>query len=230
MSVLDVPNYRERTRMEQITRDIPRDDARWLAQRLCELTDGPDARRLPRGRVRRTRIVETLTRAMQRRIAALGAFVKLIIEPADGVAPMLAAINAREDERGDCDLPVRSQGRRVGAHRGRRQGRPGDRPHRVCQPRRRDAACGNSNCGSSPPASSSRARHDDLIRYHGKYILIDRRMLYVLSFNFTQARHRSQPRLRPDDQPGGRACSRPQRCSRRTARGSGTRRRPRRSS
>ena len=26
---------------------------------------------------------------------------------------------------------------------------------------------------------------DDLIRYHGKYILIDRRVLYVLSFNFT---------------------------------------------
>ena len=27
---------------------------------------------------------------------------------------------------------------------------------------------------------------DDLIRYHGKYILIDRRVLYVLSFNFTR--------------------------------------------
>ena len=26
---------------------------------------------------------------------------------------------------------------------------------------------------------------DDLVRYHGKYILIDRRVLYVLSFNFT---------------------------------------------
>ena len=26
---------------------------------------------------------------------------------------------------------------------------------------------------------------NDLIRYHGKYILIDRRVLYVLSFNFT---------------------------------------------
>ena len=26
---------------------------------------------------------------------------------------------------------------------------------------------------------------DDLTRYHGKYILIDRRVLYVLSFNFT---------------------------------------------
>mgnify|MGYP003541710802 CR=1 FL=1 len=28
--------------------------------------------------------------------------------------------------------------------------------------------------------------NDDLIRYHGKYILIDRRMLYLLSFNFTR--------------------------------------------
>ena len=27
---------------------------------------------------------------------------------------------------------------------------------------------------------------DDLLRYHGKYILIDRRILYVLSFNFTR--------------------------------------------
>jgi phosphatidylserine/phosphatidylglycerophosphate/cardiolipin synthase-like enzyme len=27
---------------------------------------------------------------------------------------------------------------------------------------------------------------DDLIRYHGKYILIDRRVLFVLSFNFTR--------------------------------------------
>ncbi len=27
---------------------------------------------------------------------------------------------------------------------------------------------------------------DDLIRYHGKYIVIDRRVLYVLSFNFTR--------------------------------------------
>ena len=27
---------------------------------------------------------------------------------------------------------------------------------------------------------------DDLVRYHGKYILIDRRVLYVLSFNFTR--------------------------------------------
>ena len=29
------------------------------------------------------------------------------------------------------------------------------------------------------------ARPNDLIRYHGKYILIDRRVLYMLSFNFT---------------------------------------------
>ena len=72
MSALDVPNYRERTRMEQITRKIPRDDVRWLARRLSRLTSsqvrdgfraagysGPD--------------LETLARVMQRRIAALGA-------------------------------------------------------------------------------------------------------------------------------------------------------------
>src|SRR5205814_2310722 len=27
---------------------------------------------------------------------------------------------------------------------------------------------------------------DDLVRYHGKYLIIDRRVLYVLSFNFTR--------------------------------------------
>ena len=64
----------------------------------------------------------------------------------------------REEERGDCHLPLRSQGHRDGAQGGRREGRPGDRAHRLCQPRRRKRACASSNCGSSRPGSSWRAR------------------------------------------------------------------------
>ena len=40
LAAFDVPNYRERTRMEKITRHIPREDAKWLGQRLSELSEG----------------------------------------------------------------------------------------------------------------------------------------------------------------------------------------------
>jgi hypothetical protein len=39
LMALDVPNYRERTRMEQITKHIPRADAKWLGQRLSMLSE-----------------------------------------------------------------------------------------------------------------------------------------------------------------------------------------------
>ena len=39
LSVFAVSNYRERTRMEKITKHIPRADAKWLGQRLSRLTD-----------------------------------------------------------------------------------------------------------------------------------------------------------------------------------------------
>jgi hypothetical protein len=39
LSVFAVANYVERTRMEQITRHIPRGDAKWLGQRLSKLTN-----------------------------------------------------------------------------------------------------------------------------------------------------------------------------------------------
>ncbi len=38
LSAIDIPNYRARTRMEKITRHIPRDDAKWLGQRLAQLS------------------------------------------------------------------------------------------------------------------------------------------------------------------------------------------------
>ena len=39
LSVINLPNYRARTRMEKITRHIPRDDAKWLGQRLSQLSE-----------------------------------------------------------------------------------------------------------------------------------------------------------------------------------------------
>jgi len=72
LGAVDVANYRERTKMEQITKDVPRADVKWLAHRLSQLTSGqihdgfraagftgPD--------------LETFSRVMQRRIAELGA-------------------------------------------------------------------------------------------------------------------------------------------------------------
>ena len=39
LAAVDVPNYRERTRMEQVTKHIPRADARWLGHRLSMLSE-----------------------------------------------------------------------------------------------------------------------------------------------------------------------------------------------
>ena len=39
LAAFDVPNYKERTRMEKITKHIPREDAKWLGQRLSELSE-----------------------------------------------------------------------------------------------------------------------------------------------------------------------------------------------
>jgi hypothetical protein len=64
--------YRERIRMEQIAKDIPRADARWVGQRLSKLTEaqiGDAFRAAGYG----PRDVQSLTRAIRRRIAALEA-------------------------------------------------------------------------------------------------------------------------------------------------------------
>ncbi len=72
LGVVDVANYRERTKMEQITRDIPRADVKWLAGRLSLLTDAQI-----RDGFRAAGFVgadlETLSRVMRRRIAELRA-------------------------------------------------------------------------------------------------------------------------------------------------------------
>lgn len=111
--------------------------------------------------------------------------MRLIIEPADGVAPVLSAIKrARKSveiaifrlDRKDVEMALTAaaaKGVRVTAliafaNRG------GEK--RLRQLELRFLAAGIIVARTS----------DDLARYHGKYILIDRRVLYVLSFNFTR--------------------------------------------
>ncbi|RPJ72530.1 MAG: phosphatidylserine synthase [Acidobacteria bacterium] len=111
--------------------------------------------------------------------------MKLIIEPADGVAPLLSAIGRAKKsveiaifrlDRRDVELALTAaaaKGVRVTAliafaNRG------GEK--RLRQLEMRLLAAGVIVARTSA----------DLARYHDKYIVIDRRVLYVLSFNFTR--------------------------------------------
>ena len=110
--------------------------------------------------------------------------MKLIIEPTDGVAPLLAAIKSAKKrveiaifrfDRTDVETALKAaaaRGVKVTAliafnNRGGEQ--------RLRKLELRCLAAGITVARTS----------DDLIRYHDKFILIDRRVLYVLSFNFT---------------------------------------------
>jgi phosphatidylserine/phosphatidylglycerophosphate/cardiolipin synthase-like enzyme len=112
--------------------------------------------------------------------------LRLIVEPDDGVGPLLAAIKSarksveiaifRFDHKEiEAALKAAATAKRVGvsaviafANRG------GEETLRKLEMRFLDAGI--------VVARSA----DDLSRYHGKYILIDRRVLYLLSFNFTR--------------------------------------------
>src|SRR6476659_748292 len=110
--------------------------------------------------------------------------LKLIIEPADGVAPLLALIKSATRsveiavfrfDRKDVETALKAA-----AARGVRvtaliafANRGGAKRLRKLELRFLDA-------GIIVARTS-----DDLIRYHGKYMVIDRRVLYVLSFNLT---------------------------------------------
>jgi cardiolipin synthase len=110
--------------------------------------------------------------------------VKLIVEPADGVGPLLAAIKSAKKsveiaifrfDRKDIETALKAAAARgvkvtaliAFANRGGEQGL-----------RKLELRCLDAGIIVARTA-------DDLVRYHGKYILIDRRVLYVLSFNFT---------------------------------------------
>jgi phosphatidylserine/phosphatidylglycerophosphate/cardiolipin synthase-like enzyme len=110
--------------------------------------------------------------------------VKLIIEPADGVGPLLTAIKSAKKrveiavfrfDRTDIEAALKAAAERgvkvtaliAFANRG------GEQRLRSLELRCLDA-------GIIVARTSN-----DLTRYHDKYILIDRRVLYMLSFNFT---------------------------------------------
>jgi cardiolipin synthase len=111
--------------------------------------------------------------------------MKLIIEPTDGVGPLLAALKSAKKrveivvfrfDRADVEAALKAAADRgvkvtvliAFANRG------GEQHLRKLELRCLDA-------GIIVARTS-----DDLIRYHGKYILIDRRVLCMLSFNFTR--------------------------------------------
>jgi len=110
--------------------------------------------------------------------------VKLIIQPHDGIAPLLAAIKGarksieivifRFDQKEIETALEAAVGRGVLVHALiANTNRGGERNLRKLESRFLHA-------GVTVARSA-----DDLIRYHGKILIVDRRVLYVLSFNFT---------------------------------------------
>jgi phosphatidylserine/phosphatidylglycerophosphate/cardiolipin synthase-like enzyme len=110
--------------------------------------------------------------------------VKLIVEPADGVGPLLAVIKGAKKsveiavfrfDRKDIETALKAAAERgvkvtaliAFANRGGEQGL-----------RKLELRCLAAGVIVSRTS-------DDLTRYHDKYILIDRRVLCMLSFNFT---------------------------------------------
>lgn len=110
--------------------------------------------------------------------------MKLIIEPTDGIAPLLSAIKSAKKsieiaifrfDRKDVELALKAaadRGVKVNvliaySNRGGEEGL-----------RKLELRCLTAGIIVARTA-------DDLIRYHAKYVLIDRRVLCMLSFNFT---------------------------------------------
>jgi hypothetical protein len=72
LSAINVPNYRDRTRMEQITKHIPYADARWLGHRLAMLSE-EQIRDGFRAASYTPEEIEVYTQAVRKRIAELDA-------------------------------------------------------------------------------------------------------------------------------------------------------------
>jgi hypothetical protein len=72
LSVINVPNYRNRTRMERVTKHIPHADAAWLGHRLAMLSD-EQIRDGFRAAGYAPQEIEMYTQTMRRRIADLDA-------------------------------------------------------------------------------------------------------------------------------------------------------------
>jgi phosphatidylserine/phosphatidylglycerophosphate/cardiolipin synthase-like enzyme len=110
--------------------------------------------------------------------------VKLIIEPTDGVAPLLAALKSAKKrveiavfrfDRTDVENALKAA-----VARGVKVTALIAFNNRGGEPRLRKLELRCLAAGITVARTS-----DDLIRYHDKFIVIDRRVLYVLSFNFT---------------------------------------------
>jgi cardiolipin synthase len=111
--------------------------------------------------------------------------VKLLIEPADGIAPLVRAINKAKSrveiaifrlDRQEIEKALaEAVGRGVFVHALiAYTNRGGEQNLRKLEMRL--LASGVTVARTA----------DDLIRYHGKYMIVDRRELHVLSFNFTR--------------------------------------------
>jgi len=72
LSAINISNYRDRTRMEQVAKHIPRADAKWLGLRLSKLS-GDQIRDAFRAAGYPHDDIEMFTQALQKRIAELGA-------------------------------------------------------------------------------------------------------------------------------------------------------------
>jgi hypothetical protein len=72
LTALNVPGYRERARMEKITKQIPRADAVWLGRRLAQLSD-EQIRDCFRAGGYTPQEVDGLAKAVEKRIAELNA-------------------------------------------------------------------------------------------------------------------------------------------------------------
>lgn len=110
--------------------------------------------------------------------------MKVIIEPADGVGPLLTAIKGAKKsveiaifrfDRNDIATALEAA-----AARGVRVTALIAFANRGGEPSLRKLELRFLSAGIIVARSA-----DDLIRYHDKYLLIDRRVLYMLSFNFT---------------------------------------------
>jgi hypothetical protein len=72
IAAIDAPNYEERSRMEKVTQHIPRADAKWLGQKLAQLSD-EQIRDCFRSAGYMTQEVDEYTKTVKERIAELNA-------------------------------------------------------------------------------------------------------------------------------------------------------------
>src|SRR5260370_24380383 len=114
----------------------------------------------------------------------IDSFVKLLVQPGDGVEPLVKGINSAKRsieivifrfDRSEIEKALASAaGRGVFVHALiAYTNRGGEKNLRSLE---------MSLLAAGVPVART---GDDLVRYHGKFMIVDRRELYLLSFNFT---------------------------------------------